>query len=656
MATPPKTSGSSKGYRSLKRALGETNLERKCRWLFGICLLALISAAFWSADRIAEDLVRDNIANSGMDWVRTYLFEKHWAAWDTTTDPAGQLLRRKLSSSLIGNKHEAKVIALDRAFVTHLEQQNANRSSERVGSEFTGPRLVPPQNAEEEDLLLQLKQEFEQQLATAAAAKAEGKRREEQPDAPLAALEDGAQSHEVLQPVFKLRSSPDGGYYVYQPVHWEADSFCITCHEGSYGRYAVSAADASVTGDSLLPFLVIRVTLDSSETLAAVNFTRAVLMAIGILTVSLSMIALWLVVRYVVVKPLNHLRDVSDAVTRGDLETRADIHTNDEFEELAASFNKMLRHLMDSQGELRDLNINLDAKVDELAQLNMRLNEMNRVKGEFLASMSHELRTPLNSILGFSQVLEGIDSLPDKQKRYVQNIQNSGRKLLEMINDILDVAKMEAGKMEVRPGEFRIDAIVSAQCDLVRSLADDKNIDLRMEVDADLPVMYQDQAKVQQILTNLLSNAIKFTPEGGRIVVRARPDGRGFVELSVTDTGVGIAESDRELIFEKFRQGAAVLGHDNWTREYSGTGLGLSIVKELCKLLGGEVSVESELGKGSTFRVLIPWMRADQPTAAAKMNARIDDLTRPRRVDFQRDPSDSFVAGTISSAGAESES
>jgi signal transduction histidine kinase len=138
---------------------------------------------------------------------------------------------------------------------------------------------------------------------------------------------------------------------------------------------------------------------------------------------------------------------------------------------------------------------------------------------------------------------------------------------------------------------------------------------------------------VQQILTNLLSNAIKFTPEGGRITVGAKGDPRGRIEFWVADTGVGIPESEREIIFEKFRQGKAVLGRDNLTREYSGTGLGLSIVKELCKLLGGEVTVESELGKGSTFRVTIPWMRADQPVATTRLSAKLDELAKPRRVE-----------------------
>jgi signal transduction histidine kinase len=240
--------------------------------------------------------------------------------------------------------------------------------------------------------------------------------------------------------------------------------------------------------------------------------------------------------------------------------------------------------------------------------------EMNRLKSQFLATMSHELRTPLNSIIGFSDVLSSIRSLDEKQKRYVQNIQKSGKLLLDMINDILDLAKIESGKMDLRLSAFRIEHVIYAQCDMARPLTEKKNIDLETNVAPRLPELYQDQGKVQQILNNLLSNAIKFTPEGGRIVVSARQDRQGDLELIVADTGVGIAPEDQSRIFEKFRQGEMVLpSGDPMTREYSGTGLGLSIVKELCKLLEGEVSLQSELGTGSTFTVRLPFVMARQP-------------------------------------------
>ena len=200
---------------------------------------------------------------------------------------------------------------------------------------------------------------------------------------------------------------------------------------------------------------IFKVTIDNGPTQRALNWNRAILISTAIITVFLAMITSYAIVRYVIVKPLRHLRDVSDAVSHGNIALRADIHTGDEFEELAIAFNRMLRHLVTIQEELRQANTNLDGKVDELAQANMRLYEMNTIKSDFLATMSHELRTPLNSILGFSDVLDSIASLDEKQKRYVQNIQKSGRTLLEMINDILDLAKMESGKMDVRLTDFR---------------------------------------------------------------------------------------------------------------------------------------------------------------------------------------------------------
>jgi signal transduction histidine kinase len=383
----------------------------------------------------------------------------------------------------------------------------------------------------------------------------------------------------------------------------------------------------------------------------AANQNRAIFLATAVLTVFLAMIASYVIVRYVIVKPLKHLRDVSDEISRGNMEARAEIHTADEFEEVGVAFNKMVRHLVNTQDELKHTNAALDTKVDELAQTNMRLYEMNRLKSDFLATMSHELRTPLNSIIGFSEVLDSIKSLDDKQRRYVQNIQKSGRVLLDMINDILDLAKIESGKMDLRLSEFRIDGVIQAQCDFFRPQTERKNIDLEIDVESDLPELFQDQAKAQQILSNLLSNAIKFTPEGGRIDVRAQrelpvangqateaepnADQDGKLLLIISDTGVGIAEEDQVAIFEKFRQGQAVMAQgDAITREYSGTGLGLSIVKELCKLLGGEITLESQIGRGSTFTVHLPWSCPGHARVDAGDN--LEEMLRPWRQEVQR--------------------
>jgi signal transduction histidine kinase len=393
---------------------------------------------------------------------------------------------------------------------------------------------------------------------------------------------------------------------------------CVVCHRQIVGPPNLNDGDL---------IAVAKVGISNGPTQAKINLNRAFLLSSAIVTVFLAMVASWVIIRYVIVKPLKHLREVSEEVGRGDLAQRVDIRTGDEFESLATAFNRMLQHLGETQRDIREANRTLDAKVDELAQVNMRLFELNRLKSDFLATMSHELRTPLNSIIGFSEVLGSIDSLDDKQKRYVQNIRKSGKVLLDMINDILDLAKMESGKMEMRPTEFAVEHVVQAQCDSVRPLSEKKNIDLNLAVDGCEEPIFQDQNKLQQILNNLLSNAIKFTPEGGRIDVRIRRTAEGELEMRVSDTGIGIAEEDQAAVFEKFRQGTAVLGDgDVITREHTGTGLGLSIVKELCRLLGGEVTLKSELGKGSEFIVVLPW-RYRESKASPAFHESIDGLS-----------------------------
>ena len=267
----------------------------------------------------------------------------------------------------------------------------------------------------------------------------------------------------------------------------------------------------------------------------------------------------------------------------------------------------MLRHLTTVQEDLQKLNRGFEHKVDELAQANLRLFELNNLKNEFLATMSHELRTPLNSILGFSDVLlASPGNLTEKQQRYVAHIRSSGRTLLSLITDVLDLAKIESGKMELHPVRTSVVDLVERVVGAMMPIAERKNLDLSSEVDSDVPLVFQDVGKLQQVLNNLLSNAIKFTPEGGRVRVRASRQNDNLV-LTVEDTGIGIPLEDQDRIFEKFRQGATATGqHDPLTREFEGTGLGLSITRELSKLLGGGIALQSEFGKGSRFTVMVP--------------------------------------------------
>jgi signal transduction histidine kinase len=286
----------------------------------------------------------------------------------------------------------------------------------------------------------------------------------------------------------------------------------------------------------------------------------------------------------------------------------------------------MVRHLMDAKEEQQKLNADLDVRLDELARANMALYESDKAKGDFLSMVSHELRTPLHGIIGFSDVLLSASSpLTEKQARWVANIKTSGQQLLTMINDLLDLAKIESGKMELRPEEIAVPEFCDSLLPPFRLPAERKQIDLKAQYDPQLGPVRQDAGKLRQILTNLLTNAIKFTPEGGRVILRAAADG-DWVAFTVADTGVGIPPDEQERVFDKFRQA----GPSTLTREHEGTGLGLSIVRELCGLLGGEVSLQSDLGLGSTFTVRLPRVLT-VPAAARPANAttRADERHSP---------------------------
>jgi signal transduction histidine kinase len=238
-----------------------------------------------------------------------------------------------------------------------------------------------------------------------------------------------------------------------------------------------------------------------------------------------------------------------------------------------------------------------------------QLEAANRHKSEFLANMSHELRTPLNAIIGFSEVLaeQMFGEVNTKQMEYLQDIHSSGQHLLSLINDVLDLSKIEAGKMELDLSCFDLGLLLEHSTTLVRERAQRHGLTMELEVDDGLGEWVADARKVKQVVVNLLSNAVKFTPNGGRVSVRARHlngvDGRAgeWAEVSVSDTGVGIAPEDRALVFEEFRQaGGDVL------RKAEGTGLGLALVKRFVELHGGTVSLDSEPGRGSTFRFVLP--------------------------------------------------
>ncbi|WLD15024.1 sensor histidine kinase [Planctellipticum variicoloris] len=535
-------------YKTIKRLLGETSLERKCRFLFGSGLLLLITGSFYFYASQTTKLIDEQNLVAARLLVAPIIMEKHWK-WSENR----------------GEFSIAEDVAKMAVELKPPDMKKYNWTLSKAGLFDSASR--PPD------------------------------------DAGYRALERISKANGEREVIVRLRNKLDSDtnrkyeeFNYYAGVY--ATDTCVACHRQHNGDPELK------TGDLIG---MVKITFPLDKTQRALAWNNAILLATAIVTAFLAMLAAYAIVRYVIVKPVLHLKDVSDAIARGSLDQRADIRTGDEFEELSHAFNRMLRHLVTVQEELQQLNRGYEVKVDELAQANLRLYELNNLKNEFLATMSHELRTPLNSILGFSDVLVNAQGLTDKQRRYVSNIQTSGKNLLNLINDVLDLAKIEAGKMELHIVEFSIADLIERLVAQMSPLAEKKSIDLGWDVDPGVPLVMQDSGKIEQILSNLMSNAIKFTPEGGRVRVRAERRDKVGLALIVEDTGIGIPLEEQEKIFEKFRQGKGNPGQtDTLTREYEGTGLGLSIIRELSKLLGGDVRVESEFGRGSVFSVLIP--------------------------------------------------
>ena len=545
--------GFAMSYRTLKRLLGETSLERKCRLLFGGGLLVLISASFYFYSMQTQKILSAQNDEVARNLVTTAIVAKH-----------AEYFERNFGDNPYFS-----------AMLKDLKPENLKRQSWALlkKAQVGDAALRPTDQKDHLDAALRPTDQKDHEAIQVLSANTKGAR-QEWPQT--------------------LKNPPEYRYYR-QVV---ASESCLGCHRDHNQDPALKVGD--VLGIVKISYPLAKINRDLS-------WNNAILLATAIITTAMAWMATYIIVRYVIVKPVLHLKEVSDAITRGDLEQRADIRTGDEFEELSQAFNRMLRHLTTVQEDLQKLNRGFELKVDELAQANLRLFELNNLKNEFLATMSHELRTPLNSILGFSEVLlTNPANLTEKQQRYVAHIRSSGRTLLSLITDVLDLAKIESGKMELRPVEMSVFDLVERVVGSMMPMAERKNLDLSWEVDSDVPVVFQDLGKLEQVLNNLLSNAIKFTPEGGRVRVRASQRMDNLI-MVVEDTGIGIPLEDQERIFEKFRQGSSTTGgHDPLTREFEGTGLGLSITRELSKLLGGGIGLQSEFGKGSRFTVVVP--------------------------------------------------
>ncbi len=583
-------------YRTFKHLLGETSLERKCRFIFGGGIFFLVSISFAWYGQKTESLVAGQTMGNARRLVPEHLYKIH----------------SKLATVL--NRDGAEQLdQVAKSLKRTDDLENFDGKLLHLGDEpDTSPTTDPDDSAFEREAIARF-------LRSASAGT-------KPPDSPASKKPYTFADGQPME-ISRIVSNRKEFQYI-QAVPFNPS--CIDCHAHKF-RETASGKLIEVKASELACAVEIKIPM--AQTNKDIHKNRAMLITYALVTALLAMFASYVIVRYVIVKPVKHLRDVSDAIAAGKLTIRSQIQTGDEFEELSHAFNRMLHNLVSMQQELRDVNHDLDKKVDELAQANLALFEMNRLKSDFLATMSHELRTPLNSIIGFSEVLSTSDTLNDRQRRYATNIQTSGKMLLGMINDILDLAKIESGKMEVRSEDFSIRDVCETLVNLAKPIAERKNIDLDCRLDEAIPLLRQDPGKIRQILYNLLSNAIKFTPEGGKVTLDTQTEGRNVV-ISVNDTGIGISEEDREKIFEKFRQaGQAGQSDAVLTREHQGTGLGLSIVRELAKLLGGDVTLESRLGQGSTFTVRLPMQLPGNRKFEVNLSDERIDLTKARRVE-----------------------
>jgi len=321
----------------------------------------------------------------------------------------------------------------------------------------------------------------------------------------------------------------------------------------------------------------------------------------GAIGLALSVLLLGFVAVYLVRRIIGPMRTVAEAandLASGQLETRVPELGLGEVAQMASSFNAMAERLQARDEELSHTHDELRAAVREA-------HEASALKSNFLANMSHEIRTPLNGLVGTMELLSETE-LTGEQQDYVSVAKSSGDALMTVVNDVLDIAKIEAGRLELEHRDFDLHDLVEDCCDMVAATAALKGLELQSFVHDDVPhAVNGDRVRVGQILTNLLSNAVKFTTEGEVVVevcAADRVNSQAKLQFDVLDTGIGLDAENRERLFEPFTQ-----ADTGTTRTYGGTGLGLAIAQELTRMMGGTISVDSELGKGSRFRVLVPF-------------------------------------------------
>jgi signal transduction histidine kinase len=322
----------------------------------------------------------------------------------------------------------------------------------------------------------------------------------------------------------------------------------------------------------------------------AYAWSQGIMLAFAALSLALALV-LGLALGFSIIRPIRAIGARVERIAAGDFTSHVRVDNRDELGALAA---------------------NVDRMNDQLGRLYADLQAANRHKSEFLSNMSHELRTPLNAIIGFSEVLlqRLFGELNEKQADYLKDILESGTHQLALVNDILDLSKVEAGRMELQLSTFSLQAVIDSGTTMMRETAAHSGITLEVDCDPGVDTIEADERKVRQVIFNLLSNAVKFTPKNGTVGIRTRAAG-DTVEVSVDDTGIGIAPEDQAQIFEEFGQ-----AKEGKSRE-GGTGLGLTLAKRFVELHGGTLTLRSAVGRGSTFTFVLPLRRAIQSATPA---------------------------------------
>lgn len=344
-----------------------------------------------------------------------------------------------------------------------------------------------------------------------------------------------------------------------------------------------------------------------------------ILLFVFLALVLLSIITL-IILDKTIIRPLSYLTDVTKNITEtGNLNQKIDLHTKGEVQELANSFDRMIGKIKEEEEQkkkaynelssyrdhleelVKDRTRQLEATNEDLIRERNRAEEADQLKSAFLATMSHELRTPLNSIIGFTGIiLQGLAGpLNKEQEKQLGMVQNSARHLLALINDVLDISKIEAGELNITKEPVNVQKAIESVCTTLKKSAEDKGLDLRVDIDPDTGFIIGDQRRVEQILINLINNAIKFTDQGYIGVKSFLKENN--VYISISDTGIGITDEEMKKLFRPFQQ-----IDTGTTRKHEGTGLGLSICKKLVELHGGTITVTSEPGQGSEFTVILP--------------------------------------------------